>query len=156
MIDPFAPQMDQINIDDIVHSLSLQCRFNGHTQFMYSVARHCIYVAEHLEREGEEPIVQMCGLLHDAAEAYLCDIPTPIKMRPEMEFYRQAEERLLEMIAGKFDLPWPFPQVVWDADKIITQSEAAIGRYTFDATNPVYDQLDFSKKLHSLSALIEG
>lgn len=151
MIDPFDPHIDQIAIEDIVHSLSLQCRFNGHTNYMYSVARHCIYVADHLERQGASPIAQLCGLMHDAAEAYMCDIPTPIKIRPEMAFYREAEDKLLELIATKFSLPWPFPPEVWEADKAITEAEANVGRYTFDATSPINDQRDFNKKLFKLS-----
>lgn len=78
----FAPtniQVDNINIKDIAHSLSRICRFNGHIEGFYSVAQHSIKVSERLKDLGYDERVQLCGLLHDAAEAYLGDIPTPVK-----------------------------------------------------------------------------
>lgn len=150
LFDPFNPSIDQIMLDDIIHSLALQCRFNGHSYYMYSVARHSIYVAELLEREKEDSTAQLCGLLHDAAEAYFGDIIAPIKNRPEMAFFRDAEEHLLSLIAQKMDLPWPFPECVWLADKAITQAETSMGRYTLDATSPVRDERDFGKLLGKL------
>lgn len=67
-------------ITDIVHALSLICRFGGHTSEHYSVAQHSLLVARILAALGASPEVQLAGLMHDAHEAYIGDIPTPIKI----------------------------------------------------------------------------
>jgi 5'-deoxynucleotidase YfbR-like HD superfamily hydrolase len=67
------PKQEQIHIVDIAYALSNKARFSGHTQF-YSVAEHSVAVAKRLPKR-----LQLAGLLHDAAEAYLGDIPSPLK-----------------------------------------------------------------------------
>jgi len=64
---------------DISHSLSLITRFCGHTRFFYSVAQHSIMVSEMMKQDGLSPEEQAAGLLHDAHEAYVGDVPTPMK-----------------------------------------------------------------------------
>lgn len=68
-----APQQDEIAIKDIAFALSNTCRFNGHVPF-FSVAEHSVAVAARVP-----PRLQLAALLHDASEAYLADIPSPIK-----------------------------------------------------------------------------
>ena len=115
-IDPFRPDPDAIDIKDIAHSLSLQCRWTGHVDFFFSVAQHSLLVAEILPEE-----LKLEGLLHDAAEVYMSDIPKPIK--PNMGNYEEAEDRLLEVIFKKFNLEWPIPDKIWKADKISLSTE---------------------------------
>lgn len=74
---PFAPKPDEVSILDIAHSLSQQCRFSGHTRKFYSVAQHSVLVARHLTFRATNFL--LAALLHDAPEAYLVDLPTPIK-----------------------------------------------------------------------------
>ena len=71
---PFAPTVSDIEIGDIAHSLSMQCRFNGHISEFYSVASHSCRVHDLCSREAK-----VWGLLHDAAEAYVSDIVSPLK-----------------------------------------------------------------------------
>lgn len=73
------PKPEDIHIFDIAHALSLVCRFGGHCSVFYSVAEHSIIVADILEQEGASKLTVLAGLLHDAEEAYLPDIPHPIK-----------------------------------------------------------------------------
>ena len=67
-------------IEDIAHSLSLICRFGGHTREHYSVAQHSLLVMRILSAVDAPAIIQMAGLLHDAHEAYVGDMPTPLKV----------------------------------------------------------------------------
>lgn len=94
---PFDPDIESIRIEDIAHSLSMQCRFNGHCSFFYSVAEHCIHVSNLLPPEHK-----LAGLLHDAAEAYLGDLPRPLKN--ELRVYQEAEAMISLLIAKKFGL----------------------------------------------------
>ena len=96
---PLDPRAEEIDILDIAHSLSMQCRYAGHCQRFYSVAEHSVYVSQVIE-----PQFALYGLLHDAAEAYLVDVPRPVK--PFLDGYRAMEERLWEEISYKFGL-WP-------------------------------------------------
>ena len=117
-VHPLSPSQDEIVIEDVAHSLSQQCRFLGHTHALYTVAQHCVLVSEMVP-----PGDALWGLLHDASEAYLGDLPAPIKRDPRMEFHRIAEERLLACIARRFGLAPEMPQSVKRADKILLATE---------------------------------
>lgn len=114
---PLDPDPESIDIRDIAHSLSLQCRFNGHCLEFYSVAQHSVSVSRILPAH-----LARWGLLHDAAEAYLSDLPRPVKQ--VMPQYREQEESLLETIAARFGLEWPLPQEVLVADTRLLATEA--------------------------------
>jgi hypothetical protein len=95
--DPFTPDLATIHYKDIAHALAHQCRFTGHTNEFYSIAQHSVIVATLVPQP-----LQLAALLHDASEAYLCDIARPIKQQPEMQFYRDAELLLERMINARF------------------------------------------------------
>lgn len=105
---PFDPSPDDVRIEDIAHALSNQCRFAGHCINFYSVAEHSVRVSratEPLSPLGEpRRLLALCGLLHDASEAYLVDIPRPIKAHPLFSFYRSAEKRVQSAIWQRFGL----------------------------------------------------
>ena len=94
---PLTPRVDLIDWRDIAHALALQSRFAGHTSQFYSVAQHSVSVSLACDHEDAAH-----GLLHDAAEAYLTDIPTPIKQL--FPGYHAAEARLLGVIFEAFGL----------------------------------------------------
>jgi 5'-deoxynucleotidase YfbR-like HD superfamily hydrolase len=78
-LDMENPTTDAIELEDIAHSLGNICRYNGHCLNYYSVAEHAVFVSTRLERKGYNKIIQLAGLHHDDAEAFLGDIPRPLK-----------------------------------------------------------------------------
>jgi hypothetical protein len=74
----FDPTTWTFNKLDIARPLSNCCRWAGHIDYR-QVGAHCIEVALWLRKEGAPPLTQLLGLLHDASEAYLLDIPRPWK-----------------------------------------------------------------------------
>lgn len=121
---PLAPEVGAINIEDIAHALSQQCRFSGHTRVHYSVAEHSVRVAELLRDCGHPKHVQLWGLLHDASEAYLVDIPLPLKHTDAFAAYRVAERALTVAICVRFSLPFEEPASVRVADGMLLATEA--------------------------------
>lgn len=113
---PLTPRATDLDIEDIAHSLSMQCRFNGHCRVFYSVAEHCVRVSHILPQESA-----FWGLMHDAGEAYLVDMPKPLKrMMPEFEAH---ENNLLQEIAAFYGLSWPIPDDVHTADVVLLMTE---------------------------------
>lgn len=95
---PLSITIDKICLHDIAHALANKCRFAGHTKRFYSVAEHCILMAE-----NDLPGPAVWRLFHDAAEAYLPDLPSPIKSRfPALV---SAEHNITQLIRKKFKLP---------------------------------------------------
>ena len=97
---PLNPNPKDIVIEDIAHALSIICRANGHFRHFYSVAQHCIACAKEAIERGYSPEVILGCLLHDASEAYLCDVTRPVKKH--IPQYLQAEEKLQEVIWKRF------------------------------------------------------
>lgn len=115
---PLDPSEDEISIYDIAHSLSMQCRFNGHCNRFYSVAEHCVRVSVECPPEDA-----LWGLLHDASEAYLSDIPRPLKRLTEFVKYRESEFFLQSVIYARFGLRGPEPAVVKRMDNVLLATE---------------------------------
>ena len=137
-VDPFNLRPEQIDIQDIAHSLSLQCRFNGHCKEFYSVAEHSIRVSNILPAE-----FKLWGLLHDATEAYLGDIITPIKKELCVfgplgdDSLKIIEEWAAKVIAQKFGLVWPMPEEVHHADRVLLATE--FRDLMFSSADPLCD-----------------
>lgn len=118
---PLDPRVEEVFIEDIAHSMSLQCRYAGHCLRFYSVAEHCVLIARKLRWEGVD--VALWALLHDAAEAYTVDVPRPLKRH--LVGYKEAEAKVMSVIAERFDLAPEMPAVVHDADNRIIADELA-------------------------------
>jgi len=92
-------------IEDIAHHLSLFCRYVGACPYHYSVAQHSLYVSELMEKRFPgSKMMALAGLLHDASEAYLGDMSSPMKHNPAMKFYRDIEHETGLMIFCVFGL----------------------------------------------------
>ena len=113
---PLNPRIEDLDIEDIAHALSMQCRYSGHVKYFYSVAEHSIHISRAVSPENA-----LWGLLHDASEAYLVDVPRPIK--PHLPQYREAESVLMACIAQRYGLRWPEPTEVKAMDTRILFNE---------------------------------
>ncbi len=114
-VNVFEPGPEMIDIGDIAWALSQICRFNGHASRFYSVAEHSVRGSLHCSFENA-----LWFLMHDAAEAYVGDVPTPLKNGA----YREVEERVLRVIAEKYGLSWPMPVEVHEVDARMLATEA--------------------------------
>ena len=115
---PLAPRVEDVRIRDIAHALSMLCRFAGHTRGFYSVAQHSVLVSRLCSQQDA-----LWGLLHDASEAYLSDIVSPLKRASGMGGYRVIEQRVQLVIAQAFNLPPAEPSSVKAADQALLRIE---------------------------------
>jgi hypothetical protein len=116
-VTPLNLQPSHVDIEDIAHALSNQCRYSGHVSRFYSVAQHSVHTADILAHWGHDEATQFQGLMHDAAEAYLQDMARPLKEDEEFgRAYRTAEKRAETVIAACFGYAFPFPDIVKYAD----------------------------------------
>jgi hypothetical protein len=115
---PMDPSVHDVEIGDIAHALSMLCRFGGHCLRFYSVAEHSVL----LSRAAPRPH-KLWALLHDASEAYLVDVPRPIK--PSLGGYKEAELAIARVIAARFHLHLGAPDIVKRLDKAILLDERA-------------------------------
>ena len=101
---PLDPEPATIRLEDIAQGLANTCRYSGQCRFFYSVGLHSLYVSEEVARD-HGPLVQLYGLLHDASEAYLADVPGPVKNG--FSDYQAAENRIRNAVWTAFDLSDP-------------------------------------------------
>jgi 5'-deoxynucleotidase YfbR-like HD superfamily hydrolase len=130
-VDLLNPLPDQICIEDMAWSMSRQARYAGHTitPLIYSIAQHSLVVEQLVSRlmDKEEealrqhfynetgwhgeisqyitPEILLHALMHDGSEAYLLDLPTPLKQLPDIkEAYGALEEKMMSAIWLALDL----------------------------------------------------
>lgn len=104
-VDLLDLKPEDVDFEDIAHSLGNQCRFNGHTRVFYSVAQHCVEVSRLLQRRGCNLETQLAGLLHDAGEAYVGDITVPVQRAAGAVGIRLLEANILDSIFVAAGLP---------------------------------------------------
>jgi hypothetical protein len=121
---PLAPRAEDIELGDIAHALSNICRYTGHVSRFYSVGEHSVRVSKRVLEITGDPDQAMWGLLHDASEAYLADIASPVKHQDAMAGYRSAEKKLEAVICERFSLPLEMPAAVKQADLELLCTEA--------------------------------
>jgi hypothetical protein len=113
---PMDPRVEDVDPADIAHALSLICRYGGHVKVFYSVAEHCVLMSYAVAPENA-----LWALLHDATEAYVGDMVRPLKHH--MPAYREAEDRLSDVIADRFGVSQICPDEVKRADLRILHDE---------------------------------
>lgn len=163
---PLDPRPEEIFVEDIAHSLAMQCRYNGHCAFFYSVAEHSVYVSELLMGLGHDPVTVMVGLMHDAPEAYCTAVPRPLK--PYLRDYADIEQRNWMAIAERFNLPPVMPDIVHWADNAVLLAEKPVLMGThhkwsipgepadirIQGWDPGMAKFAFLRQFHKLAALI--
>ncbi len=111
-VNPFDPDPEQFDAGDIARALANQCRFGGHSRVFYSVAQHCVIVSRVVEERGGDVEDVFAALMHDASEAYLGDMPHPLKHRSELgAAFRDAEAQLEAAIRDRFNIKADVPEV---------------------------------------------
>ena len=128
-VNPFDPDPDQLDIGDIARALANQCRFGGHCRPFYSVAQHSVHVSQIVEERGGDAEEVFAALMHDAAEAYLGDMPHPLKHRsPLGAAFKAAEDNLEHALREHFRIKPDVPEI-----KRADLSLLATERRTFSA-----------------------
>lgn len=128
---PLHPKAEEVSIEVIAHHLATRCRYNGAVQhkdvdwrMFYSVAEHSVYVALYLVLLGYSKREILTALLHDGSEAFNGDLIRPLKYSSEFSApFKVVEERNERAIAEKFDLIFPYPAIVKEADEAVTSAE---------------------------------
>jgi 5'-deoxynucleotidase YfbR-like HD superfamily hydrolase len=119
MVDVWNFQPSDFNIVDACHNLSQINRFGGATRYPYSVGQHSCLIAtiECAQCFGaNRQLHRKQKFAHDLSEAYVGDMPRPIKYLDEMAGYREAETRVQAVIFDVLGLPAVLPPCVHEAD----------------------------------------
>jgi len=103
-ISLFDPRPESFEIADIAHALAMQPRFNGNTRTHYSVAQHSVLVSTLVPYD-----CALAALLHDASEACLGDIVSPVK-RVLAPLFAPIEAGVMAAIHERFGLPRELPE----------------------------------------------
>lgn len=168
-VNPLDLQPDDVNIADIAHSLSMQCRFTGMTSRHYSVAEHSVNVMRVVEKRGMASgaftsprdisfrWLLRQALLHDAPETWLPDMAYPIKYTDAMKPYRDADAKAWAVIAKVYGVPVELHPWVKDADRrmVTTEKFALMSRNVsggdwpeYAVAHPPYLPAEYEPDLH--------
>lgn len=107
-LDLERPRAEDIRIDDIAGGLSRVCRLGAQAREFFSVAQHALLVSDLVREAGREDLA-LVALHHDSHEAYLCDIPKPLKrkMSSETDVYERTCDAVDKAICSAFGFEWP-------------------------------------------------
>ena len=143
MIDMASPSMNSFCSEDIAHALSMVCRATGNFRHFYSVAQHSLNCMKEAQARGFSQRVCFAALLHDASEAYLCDVPTPLKeLLPD---YRKIEAAFQKEIYKKFGL-YPLTE---EEEHLVKLVDEALLYYEFKCLHTI--PICFEKTPHLCS-----
>lgn len=118
VFDPLNINRDVLGVEVIAHALANICRFGGHMRQFYSVAQHSVHVSQLVPAQ-----FALQALLHDAPEAFLGDIPSPLKNTPEFSGYRDAEDRAWNQISMYYGVELELSSFVKEADAVALATE---------------------------------
>jgi hypothetical protein len=137
-VNPFDPDLNQLDAGDIARALANQCRFGGHSRGFYSVAQHSVILSQLVEQRGGDTEETFAALMHDATEAYLGDMPHPLKHRsPLGAAFKEAEDHLGHAIRARFGIKADVPEI-----KRIDRALLATERRAFSAERWHWPELE--------------
>lgn len=139
----------EVVVEDMATALSRVPRWAGHTNHFYSVAQHSEWVSRRIEEVGGTKRQCLLGLVHDGTEAYMLDLPSPLKvMIPE---FKEFENKLWKKISRRFfGRVIPIDGIVKEIDRMALTTEAR-DLFSFepidDWVNKAYRQMKDGVKL---------
>jgi hypothetical protein len=99
---PLDPYVDEIDYLSIAHGLACECRYGNQSPYPLPVAWHSLAMSYVVPSEYAQ-----AALIHDAAEAFLKDIPRPIRRQePFKGIYDAIEEKLLRVCFEYFGVDY--------------------------------------------------
>lgn len=104
-----TPETSEVTIDDLASALSNICRFSGHLPRFYSVAQHLVNTSRIVPSE-----FAFDALMHDTAEAFTNDLPTPLKWA--LPIFKELEVKIEKAMSARFGFTYPYPKEVKQAD----------------------------------------
>jgi hypothetical protein len=110
------PEESDVTLHDIASALSNVCRFSGHLPRFYSVAQHLVNASYIVTSENA-----FTALMHDTAEAFTNDLPTPLKWA--LPIFKELEVKIEGAMGQKFGFQYPYPPEVKTADTIMLMLE---------------------------------
>lgn len=116
------PQPDDFHILDIAAGLR-NARYSSQSLGIETVAEHSVLMWSVACRRKFDARQRRCVLLHDASEAYLVDVPRPIKR--DLANYTEIEDRIMTAAAVRFGFDWPMPPEIKELDNAILNDEFA-------------------------------
>ena len=111
-----APERSVYTVQDIARGLSHTARFSGQTDRPYYVSQHCVLVSKMVPPEHA-----LAALLHDGCEAFMADVPSPLKKL--IPGYVELEKRAEEDMCKRFGVKFPFHPSIKEADNLIFEIE---------------------------------
>lgn len=152
MVDVFNFQPADVDIVDIAHSLAQSNRYTGHCKHPYSVAQHSV-----LLRNLVPLHLKAAALLHDAAEAYMIDLPNPIKVH--FPVFKEIEDRILRVIFDVFGIDFGLMDELHPWDRSMYQEEHQVLQLGYNVEHYhrfVIDEWDWRRaKREYLYAIME-
>jgi len=142
VLDILEPTPDMVDVHDVAHALSMTCRYGGHCREFYSVAEHSVLVHDIAlnilhdaarTRTGDfplglTPLARLVVFLHDAAEAYVGDLISPIKR--SIPTFQLLENRWTKAVDDHFELDGalavpsvPLKNLIREADTLAVSIE---------------------------------
>lgn len=103
------PELSRYTIEDVARGLSHTARFSGQTDRCYSVAQHSVIVSKMVPHEHA-----LAGLLHDGVEAFMADVPSPLKRM--LPGYKELELRAEADLCKRFGVKFPLHSCIKEAD----------------------------------------
>jgi hypothetical protein len=110
------PEESDVTLQDIACALSNVCRFSGHLPRFYSVAQHLVNTSYIVPVE-----FAFTALMHDTAEAFTNDLPTPLKWA--LPIFKELEVKIEGAMSKKFGFEYPYPKEIKEADTIMLMLE---------------------------------